>query len=113
MNPYLCEKIGLKKTLHSMFINLAISVGIATSAMAVTDVSGTISTDTTWTAANSPYHITGTVTVQSGVKLSIEAGTIVKFDPNVNLSVSGILDANGTTSAPIYFTSYKDDDVGG
>ena len=81
--------------------------------MAVTDVSGTISSDTTWTAANSPYHVTGTVTVESGAKLTIEADTIVKFDPNINLSVSGILDANGTASAPIYFTSYKDDDAGG
>ena len=113
MNLYLCKKIRLKKNFRSVFIDLAISAGLTTSAMAVTDVSGTISSDTTWTAANSPYHVTGTVTVESGAKLTIEADTIVKFDPNINLSVSGILDANGTASAPIYFTSYKDDDAGG
>lgn len=113
MDTYFYKKIGVKKIFRKLFIGLSVSVGLATSSMAATEVSGTISSDTTWTAASSPYHVTGTVTVESGAKLTIEAGTIVKFDPNINLSVSGILDANGTASAPIYFTSYKDDDAGG
>ena len=37
-------------------------------------VSGTITEDTTWTAANSPYTLTGHITVDSGVTLTIEPG---------------------------------------
>src|SRR5208337_5359065 len=42
-----------------------------------TNVNGTINSDTTWTKANSPYNLTGPVTVDPGVTLSIEPGTIV------------------------------------
>ncbi len=41
---------------------------------AATNVSGTISTNTTWTLANSPYVMTGNVTVSTGVTLTIEPG---------------------------------------
>ena len=46
---------------------------------AATYVSGSISSDTTWTKANSPYRLTGTVFVNSGVILTIEPGVIVDF----------------------------------
>ncbi|PKO22248.1 MAG: hypothetical protein CVU38_10440, partial [Chloroflexi bacterium HGW-Chloroflexi-1] len=79
-----------------------------------TDVCGSISTSTTWTRANSPYVATCSVTVASGVTLTIEPGVVVKFrDYGDALWVNGTLIADGTDTQPITFTSLKDDAVGG
>ena len=45
-----------------------------------TNVSGVISSNTTWSLANSPYLVTGNVLVNEGVTLSIEPGVIVKIE---------------------------------
>jgi hypothetical protein len=37
-----------------------------------TQVTGIISSDTTWTEANSPYNLTGNVLVNNGVTLAIQ-----------------------------------------
>ena len=78
------------------------------------DVSGPITSDTTWTLANSPYIVTNDVTVNSGVTLTIEAGVVVKFNDDYDdLIVDGTLVADGTAAAPIIFTSINDNSVGG
>ena len=80
-------------------------------------VSGTISQDTVWSMTNNlgrPYVVTGNVTVNTGSTLRIEPGTIVKFRRSgLRLIINGILDAQGTPTSPIYFTSERDDSVGG
>ena len=72
-----------------------------------TYVSGNITTDTTWTKANSPYIVTGTIQVFSGVMLTIEPGVTVKFNDATQLTVGGQLIAIGTDSERIIFTSSK------
>lgn len=77
-----------------------------------TDVSGTISVDTTWTAANSPYVMTSNVTVQAGVTLTVQPGVVVEGSSGATLSVNGTLSAVGTASAGITFTSTSDSGAG-
>lgn len=52
-----------------------------------------IAADMTWTGAMS---VTGTTTVDAGVKLTIAAGTTVKFGPSGAIVVNGSLDIQGT-----------------
>lgn len=85
----------------------------ATQAYALTNVSGTIAADTTWDAANGPYVLTGGVTIPSGVTLTLSPGTVVKGQQYGWLLVDGTLNANGTASQPIVFTSLSDDTYGG
>ncbi len=69
--------------------------------------------DTHWTVEESPYLITQTLFVDEGVTLTIDPGVIVKFDGwNTGLSIRGKIEAQGTESDPIYFTSIYDD-IGG
>ena len=71
-----------------------------------TNVSGTISANTTWTLANSPYVMTGNVTVAAGKTLTIEAGVVVQGNSSTRqLSVNGSLSAVGTSGSRITFTS--------
>ena len=67
--------------------------------------SGVISSDTTWTLANSPYWIEGNVTVQEGKTLTIEAGVEVRVNGNYRLFVDGNLTVQGTSINRVIFTS--------
>jgi RHS repeat-associated protein len=74
----------------------------------------TYSSNTTWTQAASPYILDGSVTVSSGATLTIEPGVVVKLNgQSRQISVAGVISAQGTATAPIVFTSYKDDSIGG
>jgi len=68
------------------------------------DVSGVISVDTVWDAAD--IAVTGDITVTAGASLSIAAGATVRFVGFHQLRVDdGDLQAVGTPTAPITFTS--------
>lgn len=83
-------------------------------AQAATNVSGNISSDQTWTKSGSPYVIDSNLRLNAGVRLNIEAGVIVKFRPGAELGPDlGFIQAVGTTTDPIIFTSYADDTVAG
>lgn len=61
------------------------------------------------------YKVDYNVYVYSGATLTIPAGTILKFDSGRQMTVySGAkLEVNGTRTAPVVFTSIKDDENGG
>lgn len=63
------------------------------------DVSGT------WTLAGSPYRVEGDITVPAGATLNIEPGVTVDFIDWFSLTVNGTLQANGSESQPVLFTS--------
>ena len=70
-----------------------------------TDVSGALSSDTTWSLSNSPYTVTGNVLVASDVTLTIEAGVTVKVNSGLYIKIKGTIIAEGTSSSLITFTS--------
>jgi hypothetical protein len=76
------------------------------------NVSGPILTDTVWTAAGSPYILTGTVTVTPGVTLTVEPGVTVMGQSGTSLAVGGHLAAAGLVTKPITFTSAADSGPG-
>ena len=68
-------------------------------------VASDITTDTTWTAAGSPYILNGKVTVAAGVTLTVDPDVIVNGANGSQLEIAGRLAAIGTETKPITFTS--------
>jgi hypothetical protein len=86
-----------------LFVSVTVeSMHIAT-AQTGTNVGGTIASDTVWALANSPYNFTGSVTVNSGVTLTIEPGVTVDLN-GFTLQVNGTLNAIGLDTNQIHFS---------
>lgn len=64
------------------------------------DKSGTISSNETWTGI---IHVTGDVKVATGVNLTINAGTLVRFTENYKIESLGQIQAVGTVGSRIVF----------
>jgi hypothetical protein len=81
----------------------------------VTLKGGTLSQDRTWDFSGLPVHLTGSLSISSAT-LTIVPGTVVKMPEGSYFSVynaAAALDAQGTASEPIIFTSVEDDSAGG
>ena len=74
----------------------------------VTIPAGDITTNTTWTSSN-VYLLNGWVYVKAGATLTIEPGTIIRGDKTSKgaliIEKGATINANGTASNPIIFTS--------
>src|SRR4051812_18005657 len=71
-----------------------------------TTVGGTLTQDTTWSAANSPYQVASPVVIPAGVTLTIDPGVSVtraptSFSTEAMFRVGGTLRASGTTAEPV------------
>jgi hypothetical protein len=76
---------------------------------------GSLSANASWSQPV-VYILTEDVTVANGVILTIGSGTVVKFrerSSETGLIVDGTLNVNGTSSSKVYFTSLRDESVGG
>ncbi len=67
-------------------------------------VSGAINTDSNW-GEKARIHITGQLSVASGVTLTMGAGSVVTVDPDLEIMVWGKIVVNGTLADPVVFTA--------
>ena len=109
------KKLGaLLLTFCVVSVSLATSSGAAyqerPAAPAETIINSNITTDTTWTLANSPYRITNNIDIEAGVALTIEPGVQVwigeKFYVHVREGAS--ITAKGTPAQHITIDRYID-----
>ncbi|SDX82607.1 T9SS type A sorting domain-containing protein [Hymenobacter psychrophilus] len=107
----------MKKIVLSLALAAAVVAGTTSATQAQTacpvapapvEVSGSISTNTTWTA-DKVYLLRGFVFVESGATLTIQPGTIIKGDKaskgTLTIKQGAKIDARGTAAKPIVFTS--------
>jgi parallel beta-helix repeat protein len=80
---------------------LAYAFALSVQAQNVTEVSGTIDSNQTWSLANSPYEVTSSIEVAAGVTLLVESGVEIRMRRYTNFAVNGNLVANGTADATI------------
>jgi len=97
------------KSLFSVFVIAAMVCGLTFvgcsqfgTVEASSEVIGIINSDTTWTKANSPYILTGPISVHEGVTLTIESGVTVNLN-NYYIQVNGTLRARGSSAEKIHF----------
>jgi flagellar hook assembly protein FlgD len=104
--------IALSAPANSVLANLSgvTASGNGTNALEIR--AGTINANRTWKASAVPYLVNGSVMVESGSApiLTIEAGNTVRFAASSQIAVNhnnrGGLQVNGTSSAPVLFTSH-------
>jgi hypothetical protein len=70
-----------------MGVALLVGVVVLASFGWATDVSGDITTDTTWRAADSPFIIRNDISVRNNATLTIEAGVVVRFAGYFTLTI--------------------------
>jgi hypothetical protein len=101
----------MKKLITSAFLAGFVTAGASA---AVIEVTSDITSDTTWTSAND-YVLTDIIYVKNGATLTINPGTIIRGEPEdgsapytpgaLVVTRNGQIDAEGTPSNPIVFTT--------
>ena len=100
--------ILLSLLLTSVLLTLQISLPsnkLTASGDVGTQVGGILTSNTTWTAENSPYIITDTIQIPEDVNLTIESGVTITVQSSVSTMflINGFIMAHGNTTNEIIF----------
>jgi len=60
-----------------------------------------------------PFYVFDALRLRSGQTTDVYGGTVFKFGNNARFDVDGTFNALATPTDPVYFTSIKDDSIGG
>lgn len=60
-----------------------------------------ITSSQTWTLADSPHEVRGQLSISPSATLTLEPGVVVRFAPDAELRVQGLLLAPGSAQAPV------------
>jgi hypothetical protein len=104
MEDYPMRKTSLCMVIIGLLVcsSIFLAAGQLVKAQTGTQISGILTTDATWTSANSPYTLSGNLLVNNSAVLTIESGVTVKLN-NYYIMVNGTLQAHGTVNNPITF----------
>ncbi len=77
-------------------------------------IGGSVGTSQEWNGESGLVYLIDQVTIPSGKIITINEGSIIKFrNPSSMFTVSGILDIQGSSTSPVYLTSFHNDLIGG
>ena len=98
-------------------LTAALMLCAAAASAQVQNITTSVAANTTWgptgTVVGTVFWVKNSININSGVMLTIQPGVVVKFASGTYLNCYGALQAVGTAPSPIYFTSIKDDNIGG
>ncbi|WP_143226032.1 hypothetical protein [Acidovorax sp. 56] len=101
------RRLSVVRSTAATFVGLVLGVCTSQSAWALT-VSGSIATNTRWTAAQSPVTVQGNVTLDQDATLTVDPGVQIRMEPSSSFTVMrGAVRAVGTQDQPIVITSAK------